>query len=231
MKMRRPPRRSRVKSVVSFVVCLVVIIVLMMGFPPDYGGPYLAIAAIYVILFATIFVHETGHAVVGLATGGSITLFCVRPIGVVTRPFRIVFIGRRRFRDRIGGGGVAFRFRGNSRRGKYWAGVLLAGPAANIIVGLVTLLALYPWKRDDWLAALLAGFASISIWIGIANLIPIDRCDGWKLMAIYRSRGLRRRISGLRIVLPDGPLSNPAFANCGTRGSLSPAFVSPRCDA
>jgi Zn-dependent protease len=195
--MKRPPRRSRLKTVLFYVVYFIALVPLMASIPPDDGGVLSAIAMTYAICLAAMIIHEAGHAIIGISADGQMIFFCVRPILISIKPRSISYVGKHRYRDRVQGGAVAFRFKDGTRRGRHWGAVIAAGPIANFLTAIAAMSIGLAVASGNVAEASIAAFVIISTWVGLANLVPIDRCDGWKLLLLYRSRALRRRLRGV----------------------------------
>jgi hypothetical protein len=227
--MKRPPRRSRLKTVLSYVVYFIALVPLMASIPPDDGGVLSAIATIYAIRLAAIIIHEAGHAIVGIAADGQMIFFCARPILIVLKPISVSYVGKHRYRDRVQGGAVAFRFKDGTRRGRYWGAVIAAGPVANFVTAVAAMSIGLAEVSGNVTEASISAFVIISTWVGLANLVPIDRCDGWKLLLLYRSRDLRRRLRRGAPLFTIAETSIAVAADCLQWTCLSRDAASPRC--
>jgi hypothetical protein len=152
--------------------------------PPAHH--WLSLSQLAVVILAIVVIHEGGHALTGLALDMKLT-------AVVLGPFHWwVSYGKWRFAPRWAG---LFTFLGavallptkmeNYRRRKIL--MVFGGPAANIVTGLLAMLAVLTAPGHAWAGSwiLLVYFATDSLLIGLLNLVPFGAggrySDGAKL--------------------------------------------------
>ncbi|MCC6392437.1 MAG: M50 family metallopeptidase [Bryobacterales bacterium] len=129
-------------------------------------GPSGAEAAIYILaLFASVLVHELGHALVSKRYG-------IKTIEIVMFPI----------------GGVARLERNPKPREELW--IALAGPAVNIVIAALLIVAAASLNRTfDWEKAfsrgggdMLSQVAIGNIILGVFNLLPAFPMDGGRVL-------------------------------------------------
>lgn len=59
--------------------------------------------------------------------------------------------------------------------------ISLAGPATNVVVGIVALVMLLTLPLNAFLASVLYYTASVNFWLAVFNLLPFPPLDGWKV--------------------------------------------------
>lgn len=139
------------------------------------------------VLFVMVAVHETGHVLGGLCAGFRFKSIRVGPVKF-DRPFRLSFYR---------GPGAAFN--GVSQvvpmtTDRLWLrsmAMVVAGPAANILSGLVVLLLPFP-------KGIAAGcFIVASIGNGLSDLLPFENklgvSDGRRILRLLRNRAAGER--------------------------------------
>jgi len=142
-----------------------------------FGGSqayFLWFSLLYVaILWLAIFAHEVGHACVALRFGWCITRFAVFPIAYRPRTKKLEF-----WTMPSGdlGGAVQVNDLGWATRSQTRL-FAAAGPAANFLLSVVTLAAIYllPGMQD-----LLGSIVVTSLFLGLGNLIPWKSRKGTK---------------------------------------------------
>src|ERR1700722_8808483 len=157
------------------------------GLPLAYD--WLSLSQLAVVFLAIVIIHEGGHALTGMALD-------MKVAAIVLGPFHWwVSYAKWRFTPRWEG---LFTFLGavaliptkmeNYRRRKTL--MVVGGPAANIVTGLLAILAIltapgHPWA-GNWI--LLVYFAMDSLLIGLLNLVPFGAggrySDGAKLFQL-----------------------------------------------
>lgn len=151
------------------------------------------IAQIVLVVLAVVFIHEFGHAAVGMAFGMKLTGAGIGPLAWFNE------IGHWTFRFRASGLKSMLGYvrmvpteTGSQRRQKIMQ--VAAGPVAGIVTGLAAAAVVLRLPRtrweDDWLV--LSLFATISVLEGIFNLIPFSigrsgYSDGAKLYQLIAS--------------------------------------------
>ncbi len=153
----------------------------------------------------TLCLHEFAHAAVALAGGdvsvrarGYLTLNPLRYTDVaysVVIPLIVLAIGG----IPLPGGAVLVE-PGRLRR-RWWASVVsAAGPATNLVCGVV--LSLVSAQLQTPLGAALSYLALLQFVAGILNLLPIPGFDGFGILEPYLSARFRERIRPIRPWLP-----------------------------
>jgi len=155
----------------------------------------------------TLCLHEFAHAVVALAGGdtsvrarGYLTLNPARYTDVtysVIIPILLLAVGG----IPLPGGAVLVE-PGRLRRRWYASLVSAAGPATNMVCGVV--LAVIAAGFGSALGAALSYLALLQFVAGILNLLPIPGFDGFGIIEPYLSARLKERIRPLRPWIPLG---------------------------
>jgi len=115
-------------------------------------------------LFLCVLLHEFGH------------VFAARHYGIYTPDITLLPIGGMARLERL------------PRKPQHELVVALAGPAVNVVIALVLLLALrsFPeWRMDfqlDKLSAIPQGLLLANIWLALFNLIPAFPMDGGRVL-------------------------------------------------
>jgi hypothetical protein len=153
---------------------------------PDWGGLIIAVVLPF-LLFAVIVVHEIGHLVCGLSVGFHLTHVRFGPFRI-SPPFRVSF----KLEPKTGASGGVSMIPGSSKNLRSRAMVfILGGPLANLLVGTL----IFALKIGGSLAA---GFAALSILIGLGNLIPFRRLalisDGKRMLMLLKNVGQGERL-------------------------------------
>ena len=134
-----------------------------------------SILDIILFLFITILsywisaiIHELGHVIVGLVNGWKLFLFVVGPIGI-KRKNGILSLYFEKNLVMWGGVGGTFPVKENEDNIKIWSKILLSGPIASIITGMIFLSLCF---LHFHIFLLLLGLMPIGI--GIACLLPLE---------------------------------------------------------
>jgi hypothetical protein len=158
-------------------------------FSERWTGSRLIVEAISILggLFAMVAIHETGHVLGGLCAGFRFKSIRVGPVKI-DKPFRL---------SSYRGPGAAFN--GVSQvvpmtTDRLWLrsmAMVVAGPAANILSGLVVLLLPFP-------KGIAAGcFIAASIGNGLSDLLPFENklgvSDGARILRLLRNRAAGER--------------------------------------
>jgi hypothetical protein len=164
------------------------------GLPPAHH--WLSLSQLAVVILTIVIIHEGGHALTGMALDMKLT-------AVVLGPFHWwVSYGKWRFTPRWA---ALFTFLGAvalvpTKMEKYRRRKILmvvGGPAANIVTGLLAMLAILTAPGHSWAGSwiLLVYFATDSLLIGLLNLVPFGAggkySDGAKLWQLL-SQGVWR---------------------------------------
>jgi hypothetical protein len=152
----------------------------------DWGG-LIIVVVLPILLFAVIVVHEIGHLVCGLSVGFHLTHVRFGPLRI-SPPFRVSF----KLEPKTGASGGVSMIPGSSKNLRSRAMVfILGGPLANLLVGTL----IFALKIGGSLAA---GFAALSILIGLGNLIPFRRLalisDGKRMLMLLKNVGQGERL-------------------------------------
>jgi len=154
---------------IHFTLLLLLLWVLWLNYKS--GGPLLSQVLILVGLFTSVLLHELGHALVARHVG-------IQSSEIMLYPF----------------GGVARMAHTGAPRHEFW--ISIAGPAVNVIVGLVIMAVL--GFRSAWvpLEELLPGTNTLR-WLMVANftlagfnLIPAFPMDGGRIVRAQLARRL-----------------------------------------
>ncbi|MDH7637992.1 site-2 protease family protein [Sphingomonas oryzagri] len=158
------------------------------------GSPivYVFVFSFPLIAFACVFIHEAGHAIAGLATGGRVTSFLVVPFEIRFRPTSFRLRGKAESGDI--GGKVKLDYAGLPRSRRSIFIMVGGGPAANLLVGIPLLF----WVAHSSASGLAQGIAASVSWasiaMGLGNLCPYRRgrhaTDGLQLWLLARTRDL-----------------------------------------
>lgn len=153
----------------------------------------------------TLCLHEFAHAAVALAGGdasvrarGYLTLNPLRYTDVaysVVIPVIVLAVGG----IPLPGGAVLVE-PGRLRKHWYASLVSAAGPATNMVCGIVLALLAAPLVSP--LGAALSFLALLQFVAGVLNLLPIPGFDGFGILEPYLSPGFRERIRPVRPWLP-----------------------------
>lgn len=149
-------------------------------------GPLTIPALLPFLLFAVIVVHEIGHLICGLSVGFRLTSIRFGPLRI-SPPFRVSF----RFEPKTGASGLVSMIPGQSKNLRSRAMIfILGGPVANLLTGFFILFL----KVGGPLASV---FATLSIFIGAANLVPFRQLalisDGKRLLMLLTNAGQGER--------------------------------------
>jgi Zn-dependent protease/predicted transcriptional regulator len=149
---------------VHFTLLLLVLWILWLNYKS--GGPLLSQALLLAGLFASVLLHELGHALVGRRLG-------IRSKEIVLYPF----------------GGVARMIHVGAPRHEFW--ISLAGPATNALVGLAIMAALGFHAAWATFREVLPGTDTLR-WLMMANfslaafnLLPAFPMDGGRIVRAY----------------------------------------------
>lgn len=161
-------------------------------------GVYFVIVPLCLFLF-TIFIHEFGHFIVGVAKG-------LKPIEMNVGPLRLLF-KKRSFQVlpnnnwQYFGGTMLFSTSNSDYKGmaRKWSWMALGGPAASLLTALLILL-LFSSSSLSWMDLLLL----LNLGIGVVTLIPSTNgsfySDG-KLFWILRKESTRANLLMVSIIL------------------------------
>jgi Zn-dependent protease len=154
---------------IHFTLLLLLLWVLWLNYKS--GGPLLSQALILVGLFASVLLHELGHALVARRLG-------IHSAEIVLYPF----------------GGVARMAHMEAPQHEFW--ISLAGPAVNVLIGLAIMVALGFHAAWVALQELLPGTSTLR-WLMMANftlagfnLIPAFPMDGGRVVRAQLARRL-----------------------------------------
>ena len=144
-----------------------------------------ALLLVVLIGFVAVFVHELAHALAAHLLGGQVGRIVVFPLEFVVATRKLRFT--RRWGRTDLGGYVTYTL-DRIEPAKRHALVAAAGPAANIVTGLVVGAKVVAPPAVDIPpgAALGAAFAILSVGMGLANLLPFDGSDGMRLWRYFR---------------------------------------------
>ena len=163
-------------------------LVILMG---SLGSDVRALAYVFLpmTLFFAVFIHELGHAAMGLAVGMKLHVFAAYPFELSMVPLRLRWV-RRRDRRELGG---FVQFEAIPHPLHRWAAMIAAGPFANLLLAAV---AGTTMTRAAW-PSLMAGEGAALAWVSgsmaIANMVPQGNSDGATLLAAVREyRSIRR---------------------------------------
>ena len=147
---------------------------------------------IEIILFVVLFiftyffsalVHELGHVLVGLANGWKLLILVIGPLGLKRKDEELVVYLEKNPVLWAGVGGT-YPSEKNDDNIKIWSKILLAGPIASIISGIIFLIVNYFHYHIAWLM-----LGAVPIGMGVACLLPLKTgltyTDGkrwWRLM-------------------------------------------------
>lgn len=162
----------------------------------------LAIFGVFVIVLGgwvvSLCLHEFGHAITAYRGGdtsvaqkGYLTLDIRRytePGLSLVLPLIILLIGGLPLP-----GGAVWINQGALRSRAWRSGVSLAGPAANLVVGIVLIItvALFPTMPPP-VAAGLSALALFQIVAVVLNMLPVPGLDGWGVLEPYLSMPAQR---------------------------------------
>jgi hypothetical protein len=143
-------------------------------------GPLITFALLPFLLFAVIIVHELGHLVCGLCVGFRLMSIHFGPLRI-SPPFRVSV----KFEPKTGASGWVRMIPGESTNLRSRAVVfILGGPGANLLAGFFILFL----KLGGPVASV---FASLSILVGAANLVPFRRLalisDGKRMLMLLKN--------------------------------------------
>lgn len=163
---------------IAYGVLLLPGIVLMDASQGIFGvgtkGLALSLMLYVAVLFITILIHETGHALAALAMGWRVTLFAVFPLAYRIKKRRLEFWT---LPSGDLGGAVAVD---TGWRGETWrqnAFFAAAGPVANLAVAFLAFIAAHLWPDLQDFAGCLA---VSSLFVGVGNLLPWKARNGMK---------------------------------------------------
>lgn len=150
-------------------------------------GPLITFALLPFLLFAVVIVHEIGHLVCGLCVGFQLTSVRFGPVRI-SPPFRVSV----KFEPKTGASGGVSMIPGKSTNLRSRAVLfILGGPVANLLAGCFILFL----KVGGPVASV---FATLSIVIGAANLVPFRRLalisDGKRLLMLFKNVGQGERL-------------------------------------
>ncbi len=157
-------------------------------FVDDWAGVRVVLTSFAIVLvwFAAVTIHELGHLLAGLAMGFRFKFLHIGRTQI-DRPFRLSRISRS---DKKRLGGVSFYAQEQKDRPWRCAFMILAGPAANLVVGISIL-------RLPFQKSLMSGaFILMCAYLGIENLCPWES-DGEHLLEIF----LRKKDHEAKIAL------------------------------
>ncbi len=144
---------------------------------------------IYLLILAATLVHELGHYLGGLAAGLELDRIRVGPLEL--DPYHR--LQWRWNRNTIMGGHAVMLPKNNSAGRARLALFVVCGPLANIVCALAVLR--FVPSHDDHFTGLAKLFIAVSLFVGIANLIPFRRygltSDGMKLVLLLVNKGRR----------------------------------------
>ena len=135
-------------------------------------------------LFVAVLIHEVGHALMAMALKGDVKVLAVFDYGY---DFRTKRFGRQRAEHlREIAGFVTYTLRNNGQTRFRRAAIALAGPMANAVLTLSILL-LIRGAYADKSQAILFSIAAQSAIAAVANLVPFQGSDGWRIWRLCRS--------------------------------------------
>jgi hypothetical protein len=150
-------------------------------------GPLIIAALLPCLLFAVVVVHEIGHLVCGLCVGFRLMSVRFGPVRI-SPPFRVSV----KFEPKTGASGLVSMIPGKSENLRSRAMIfILGGPVANLLAGFFI-----PFLKVG--GPLASVFATLSILIGAANLIPFRRLalisDGKRILMLLKNVGQGERL-------------------------------------
>jgi len=156
----------------------------------------------------TLCLHEFAHAAVALAGGdtsvrarGYLTLNPLRYTDVANSlviPIILLAIGG----IPLPGGAVVTE--PHRLRARWWASLIsAAGPASNLLAGVVLTLVSVQFSTPSALSAGLAYLGLLQFFAAILNLLPVPGFDGWGILAPYLPPRVVQRV---RPIQPWAPL-------------------------
>jgi hypothetical protein len=150
-------------------------------------GPLVIAALLPFLLFAVVIVHEIGHLVCGLCVGFRLMSVRFGPVRI-SPPFRVSV----KFEPKTGASGFVSMIPGKSENLRSRAVIfILGGPIANLLAGFFILFL----KVGGPLASV---FATLSIFVGAANLVPFRRLalisDGKRMLMLLKNAGQGERL-------------------------------------
>ena len=150
-------------------------------------GPLVIAALLPCLLFAVVVVHEIGHLVCGLCVGFRLMSVRFGPVRI-SPPFRVSV----KFDPKTGAAGFVSMIPGKSENLRSRAMIfILGGPVANLLAGFFILFL----KVGGPLASV---FATLSIFVGAANLVPFRRLalisDGKRMLMLLKNAGQGERL-------------------------------------
>jgi len=155
--------------------------------PPEPGRGILLVCALPVAIVFAISVHEIAHALLGVALGLKLRSLRVGPIEIKW-PFRLSYVRDRT--ARVTGWAMLFPVETRQLDGRL-ALIVLAGPLANLAVGLMVVLLLRP------MGVFSVTFAFTSLMTAIMELMPVRRglqvTDGLHVVRLLSSPAHRER--------------------------------------
>ena len=170
------------------VVFLAVLWIILFGnlIPSDMGLVQLALAGAISLLVGAV-VHELSHFVVGILAGRDVRRILIGS-GRTLFTFRVVNTRVQVCAYLLDGGSVTFSSLDQPSRGGLITAIA-AGPAANLVMGVVALPA---YQGAGWVGV----FALLNILLGITNLIPArfsaggqdSLTDGMQILRLLRGR-------------------------------------------
>lgn len=153
-----------------------------LGFGEDW---LIGWAVCTVLMFFIIMIHEGGHAVAALRVGATVRSIMVFPFQLDLQAGKLGMAQGHRRGDV--GGYVAYRLdRADAGRGHMI--VAAAGPLSNLTTAALAILCT---GGSGALPPIAGAFATLSIGVGISNLLPFEGSDGHRLVT-----GLRRKAPG-----------------------------------
>ncbi|KOR87684.1 site-2 protease family protein [Paenibacillus solani] len=180
-----------------FLLVFILGILLALLFPSTGKAVYFVLVPLCLFLF-TIFIHEFGHFIVGVAKG-------LKPIEMNVGPLRLLFMKRSlqvlpNNNWQYFGGTMHFSASNSDYKGmaRKWSWMALGGPAASLFTALLILLLFS--SSPLWMDTLLL----MNLGIGIATLIPSTNgsfhSDG-KLFWILRKESTRANLMMAAVIL------------------------------
>ncbi|MDR0363589.1 MAG: M50 family metallopeptidase [Bacteroidales bacterium] len=129
-------------------------------------------------------IHELGHVVVGLAHGWKLFMFVVGPIGIKRKEDGLHLYFEKNVVLWFGVGGT-LPVKNDADNMKVWAKILLGGPIASLLAGILFLAIFIIHPNLVWLL-----LGAIPIGMGIACLLPlktgISYSDGKRWHRIHK---------------------------------------------
>jgi hypothetical protein len=117
-------------------------------------------------------IHELGHVIVGLAHGWKLFMFVVGPIGIKRKEDKLQLYFEKNVVLWFGVGGT-LPVKNDIDNIKVWSKILLGGPIASLVTGILFLTIFIIYPNPVWLL-----FGAMPIGMGIVCLLPLKLKTG-----------------------------------------------------